>query len=163
MDFTLYTPDVRVLMFLLRQVSILIQTRNLRSAKFVGLEIRRSNWGPSAPLISYRSHGTSSRHHSPLDLDYYLPRGDMTIIDRQIATISLKDYETRQQELVSQLVSVAESDGFFALTDHGITDQEIQTMFAISERFFSLPPSIKAKYPFERSKVFPHISVGNNH
>ena len=77
----------------------------------------------------------------------------MTIIDRQIATLSLKDYETRQQELVSQLLSVAESDGFFALTDHGITDQEIQTMFAMSEKFFSLSPEIKAKYPFERSKV----------
>jgi isopenicillin N synthase-like dioxygenase len=80
----------------------------------------------------------------------------MAIIDRPIATISLKDYESRRQELVSQLLSIAENDGFFALTDHGITDQEIQIMFAMSEKFFSLPPETKSKYPFERSKVLPH-------
>jgi isopenicillin N synthase-like dioxygenase len=79
----------------------------------------------------------------------------MTIVDRPIATISLRDYDSRKQELVSQLVSIAENDGFFGLTDHGITDQEIQTMFAMSEKFFSLPPETKSKYPFERSKVPP--------
>jgi len=79
----------------------------------------------------------------------------MTIVDRPIATLSLKNYDSRQQELVAQLLSIAEHDGFFALTDHGITDQEIQTMFAMSEKFFSLPPETKSKYPFERSKVLP--------
>jgi isopenicillin N synthase-like dioxygenase len=77
----------------------------------------------------------------------------MTIIDRPIATISLRDYDSRKEELVSQLFSIAENDGFFALTDHGISDQDIQTMFAMSEKFFSLPPETKSKYPFERSKV----------
>jgi isopenicillin N synthase-like dioxygenase len=83
----------------------------------------------------------------------------MTIIDRPIATISLRDYDSRKEELVSQLLSIAENDGFFALTDHGISDQEIRTMFAMSEKFFSLSPERKSKYPFERSKVPPLLPI----
>ena len=81
----------------------------------------------------------------------------MAIVDRQIATLSIRDYESRKEDLVSQLLSIAENDGFFVLTDHGITSHEIQTMFAMSEKFFSLSTETKSKYPFERSKVKPDL------
>lgn len=77
----------------------------------------------------------------------------MTIKERPLVTISLADYENRLPELVKQLTSIAEESGFFALTDHGITEEEIQAMFTMSEKFFSLPDSVKGKYPFERTKV----------
>jgi hypothetical protein len=79
----------------------------------------------------------------------------MTIIERPLVSISLANYSSRKTELVSQLISVAEESGFFALTDHGITEDEISHMFAKSESFFSLPESIKGNYPFERTKVTP--------
>lgn len=77
----------------------------------------------------------------------------MTVEERPLVTISLANYENRLPELVQQLVSVAEESGFFALTDHGITEEEIQGMFAMSQKFFSLPEDVKAQYPFERAKV----------
>jgi len=80
----------------------------------------------------------------------------MTIVERPLVAISLKDYENRKPELVKQLVSAAEDSGFFALTDHGITEEEITNMFAMSEKFFALDKSIKSKYFFEREKVPPH-------
>jgi non-haem dioxygenase in morphine synthesis N-terminal len=102
----------------------------------------------------------SSPHLSPFNsLDKTL---SMTIKERPLVTISLADYENRLPELVKQLTSVAEESGFFALTDHGITEEEIKAMFTMSERFFSLPDSVKVKYPFERAKVpefpLPRIS-----
>jgi len=77
----------------------------------------------------------------------------MAILERPLQTLSLVNYETRKSELVAQLISIAENDGFFALTDHGISEEEIATMFAMSKKFFALPESIKSKYPFERTKV----------
>jgi isopenicillin N synthase-like dioxygenase len=77
----------------------------------------------------------------------------MPIIERALKTLSLLDYEKRRPELVAQLLSIAEHDGFFALTDHGINEEEITAMFAMSEKFFSLDSEVKARYPFERAKV----------
>lgn len=68
--------------------------------------------------------------------------------DRSIPKISLHDYETRIDEITSQLVAAAESDGFFAITNHGITEQEIETQFDAAARFFSLPDEVKATVPF---------------
>jgi isopenicillin N synthase-like dioxygenase len=82
----------------------------------------------------------------------------MIILERPLVTISLANYESKKDELVSQITSVAEESGFFALTDHGISESEITTMFTKSESFFSLPTTVKRKYPFERTKVHP-ISI----
>ena len=79
----------------------------------------------------------------------------MTILERALATISLKDYETRKPELVRQHLDIASNDGFFALRDHGITPGEIETMFSSSKQFFELPTEMKSKYSFERIKVRP--------
>jgi isopenicillin N synthase-like dioxygenase len=83
----------------------------------------------------------------------------MPIVDRPLKTLSLKDYERRTPELVAQLLSIAEFDGFFALTDHGITEEEVTAMFAMSEKFFSLPSEVKGKYPFERTKVHSDLKM----
>jgi len=77
----------------------------------------------------------------------------MPIMERSLKALSLINYETCKEELVETLLFIAEHDGFFALTDHGITEEEIMTMFAMSEKFFALPREVKGKYPFERSKV----------
>jgi isopenicillin N synthase-like dioxygenase len=77
----------------------------------------------------------------------------MTILERSLVTISLQNYDSRKDELITQLITAAEESGFFAPTDHGITEQEISDMFATSHQFFSLPEEVKTKYYFERMKV----------
>jgi isopenicillin N synthase-like dioxygenase len=79
----------------------------------------------------------------------------MTIFERPLVTISLANYESRKDELVSQITAVAEESGFFAPTGHGIPESDITTMFTKSESFFSLPTPVKSKYPFERTKAHP--------
>ncbi|KAI0398256.1 oxoglutarate/iron-dependent oxygenase [Xylariaceae sp. FL0594] len=67
-----------------------------------------------------------------------------------ISKISLRDFETRKDEITRALVAAAESEGFFAITDHGIPAEEIRAQFAQAERFFALPDT--AKPPFDREK-----------
>lgn len=68
--------------------------------------------------------------------------------DRTIPKISLHDFETRIDEITSQLVHAAETDGFFGLTNHGISLPEIEHMFDTSASFFSLSDETKATVPF---------------
>jgi non-haem dioxygenase in morphine synthesis N-terminal len=77
----------------------------------------------------------------------------MTILERPLVTISLQNYDSRKEELITQLITASEESGFFALTDHGITETEISNMFVMSKRFFSLPEKVKTKYHFEGMKV----------
>ncbi|KIW68693.1 hypothetical protein PV04_04617 [Phialophora macrospora] len=69
-------------------------------------------------------------------------------VERSVPTISLANYESRIDEITSQLVSAAENVGFFSIVDHGITAEEIDNIFLQSERFFSLPEEVKAQVPF---------------
>jgi len=73
--------------------------------------------------------------------------------DRTIPKISLHDFPSRIDEITSQLIHAAETDGFFGLVDHGISLSEIENMFATSESFFSLPDTIKATVPFSHSNA----------
>ncbi|KAI1075888.1 hypothetical protein F5B20DRAFT_558309 [Whalleya microplaca] len=68
--------------------------------------------------------------------------------DRSIPKISLHDFESRIDDITAELVAAAETDGFFALVNHGILEKEIETQFDAAERFFSLPDEIKATVPF---------------
>lgn len=68
--------------------------------------------------------------------------------NRTIPKISLHNFSTRIEEITKQLISAAETDGFFGLTDHGISLPEIEAMFTTSESFFSLPDTDKATVPF---------------
>jgi isopenicillin N synthase-like dioxygenase len=74
--------------------------------------------------------------------------------DRTIPKISLHDFSSRIDEITSQLIHAAETDGFFGLTNHGISLSEIEHMFSTSESFFSLPDSTKATVPFS------HLNAG---
>lgn len=68
--------------------------------------------------------------------------------DRTIPKISLKDFSNRVDEITTELVHAAETDGFFALVDHEIPKSTIDKMFASSEAFFSLPADTKSTIPF---------------
>jgi isopenicillin N synthase-like dioxygenase len=66
-------------------------------------------------------------------------------LDRPIPTISLRDFESRIDEITAQLVSAAENEGFFCIVDHGISGSTVDNMFDNSARFFSLPDSVKSR------------------
>lgn len=67
---------------------------------------------------------------------------------RTIPKISLRDFASRVDEITAELVAAAEGDGFFAVTDHGISVEEVEAQFATAERFFGLPDETKARVPF---------------
>ncbi|KAI0977426.1 oxoglutarate/iron-dependent oxygenase [Xylaria arbuscula] len=73
--------------------------------------------------------------------------------NRTIPKISLHDFDKRKDAIASELVVAAETDGFFALTNHGITPSEISAQFAQAERFFALPDAVKATVPYSRKNT----------
>ncbi|KAJ9617127.1 hypothetical protein H2200_000848 [Cladophialophora chaetospira] len=68
--------------------------------------------------------------------------------ERSTPTISLADYESRTDEITAELVSAAESVGFFSIIDHGISPTDIDQIFIQSARFFSLSDDVKGQVPF---------------
>ncbi|OTA99646.1 hypothetical protein M426DRAFT_324965 [Hypoxylon sp. CI-4A] len=68
--------------------------------------------------------------------------------NRSIPKISLHDFAARIDTITQELVAAAETDGFFALTNHGIPESEIEAQFRLAERFFALPDDVKARVPF---------------
>ncbi|EMC95724.1 hypothetical protein BAUCODRAFT_499654 [Baudoinia panamericana UAMH 10762] len=79
--------------------------------------------------------------------------GPTKYTNRAIPRISLKDFEARTDEITSQLVRAAETDGFFSLTDTEISVSDINAIFATSESFFDLPDSTKVTVPFTHKNV----------
>ncbi|RDW78923.1 uncharacterized protein DSM5745_05775 [Aspergillus mulundensis] len=73
--------------------------------------------------------------------------------DRPIPKISLRDFEQRIDEITSELIDASENVGFFTITDHGISTADIDSMFALSQSFFSLPDEIKATVPWNPNNV----------
>jgi isopenicillin N synthase-like dioxygenase len=73
--------------------------------------------------------------------------------DRPIPQISLHDFESRIDDITTQLIHAAENVGFFTVIDHGLSDQEIEEMFSNSQRFFSLPDGVKATVPWSSKNV----------
>ncbi|KAI0540053.1 oxoglutarate/iron-dependent oxygenase [Xylaria digitata] len=73
--------------------------------------------------------------------------------NRTIPKISLRDFDTRIDAIATELVAAAETDGFFAVVDHGISWREISAQFAQAERFFALPDAVKSTVPFTRQNV----------
>lgn len=69
-------------------------------------------------------------------------------LDRPIPCISLKDYESRIDEITKDLIDAAENVGFFCIVDHGISRSTVDTMFDQSAQFFSLDDSVKSQVPF---------------
>ncbi|KAI7307888.1 Clavaminate synthase-like protein [Hortaea werneckii] len=73
--------------------------------------------------------------------------------ERSIPRISLADFPNRIDEITTQLVHAAETDGFFSLTDTEISIDEIEAIFRTSESFFNLPDDVKATVPFTHKNV----------
>ena len=67
--------------------------------------------------------------------------------------ISLADFDSRIDEITSQLCTAAENVGFFAIVDHGITPDEIDKMFTTSASFFALPDEAKQTVPWSAKNV----------
>lgn len=72
---------------------------------------------------------------------------------RSIPRVSLADFDNRIDEITSQLVHAAETDGFFSLTDTEISIPEIEGIFQTSGSFFALPDDVKATVPFTHKNV----------
>jgi isopenicillin N synthase-like dioxygenase len=70
---------------------------------------------------------------------------------REIRVIDLSDFEARRADITEQLWSAAVDVGFFQLAHHGVSRQQIDEAFAMSERFFALPTEVKAQYPLSRN------------
>ncbi|KAG0645531.1 oxidoreductase [Hyphodiscus hymeniophilus] len=67
--------------------------------------------------------------------------------------ISLADFDERIDEITAQLVHAAENVGFFSISDHGVSADEIETMFGTSEAFFQLPDDVKQKVAWNPNNV----------
>lgn len=67
--------------------------------------------------------------------------GQTKYLDRAIPTISLANFDSRIEEITRELVAAAEHEGFFCIVDHGISAEEVDTMFEQSARFFALDDS----------------------
>ena len=79
--------------------------------------------------------------------------GAMGTLDtaREIRRIDLSNFEARKAEIADQLWDAAVDVGFFQLVNHGIRPEEIRAAFAMSERFFALPESVKAQHPLKKA------------
>lgn len=69
---------------------------------------------------------------------------------REVRRIDLSNFEARRAEITEQLWSAATEIGFFQLVNHGIDVKEIDAAFAMAERFFALPESVKARHPLKK-------------
>ena len=67
--------------------------------------------------------------------------------EREVRVIDLSNFEQRKYEIADQLWSAATDIGFFQVSNHGIPLEQIQTAFEMTQQFFNLPESIKARYP----------------
>lgn len=67
--------------------------------------------------------------------------------------ISLRDFDSRIEEITTQVCDAAENVGFFAIVDHGISPSEVDAIFNTSESFFSLPDHVKATVPWNPQNV----------
>lgn len=59
------------------------------------------------------------------------------------------DFENRKDEITKQLLEAAETAGFMALVDHGVTIEDIENQFAMSKAFFALPKEVKGRIPHD--------------
>ncbi len=71
--------------------------------------------------------------------------------DREIRVIDLADFENRRAEIADQLWDASIDVGFFQLKNHGVPLDRMREAFAMSEKFFALPDSVKAQYPLARN------------
>lgn len=109
---------------------------------------------------------TSTSHTVPPTSDFALDElrketqmgSEGTIVQREIRRIDLSNFEQRKQEITEQLWSAATEIGFFQIYNHGISTEDINKAFALSESFFALPHSTKAQWPLSRNAGWESMS-----
>ncbi|GAA5866632.1 hypothetical protein JCM1840_002412 [Sporobolomyces johnsonii] len=69
-------------------------------------------------------------------------------INAGVPEISLRNFDTRREEIKAELINASEKTGFFMLVDHPIPLEHINAAFDLSARFFDLPLEIKQKTPW---------------
>ncbi|KAF2108581.1 hypothetical protein BDV96DRAFT_262460 [Lophiotrema nucula] len=69
-------------------------------------------------------------------------------VERTVPEISLRDFDSRIDEITSELVQAAENVGFFCVVDHGISSEAVNRIFDQSARFFNQPEGVKGRVPF---------------
>ncbi|NDJ18807.1 isopenicillin N synthase family dioxygenase [Myxacorys almedinensis] len=71
-------------------------------------------------------------------------------MSQSIPVVSLKEFrsgaERDQQAFISTIGKALEDIGFFALVDHGIDADLIQTAYQAAQTFFELPEAVKLRY-----------------
>ncbi|MDX1342396.1 MAG: 2-oxoglutarate and iron-dependent oxygenase domain-containing protein [Reinekea sp.] len=85
------------------------------------------------------------------ELNFETTLGGLGDVDenRDIPLIDLSDFDRRKTDITEQLWQAAKDVGFFQLINHGISLDEIDAAFAMSEAFFALPRSVKKQYPLK--------------
>ena len=63
-----------------------------------------------------------------------------------IPAFSMSDIEGRDAQTIAALKLALTTHGFFTITDHGISDEILQSSYKFSKDFFSLPEDIKNIY-----------------
>jgi len=63
----------------------------------------------------------------------------------EVPCISLHDFKIRRKEIIEELMNASTYVGFFTLSNHGITKEQIQEAFSSSKEFFDLNDEIKKK------------------
>jgi isopenicillin N synthase-like dioxygenase len=70
---------------------------------------------------------------------------------RDIRQIDLTDFAARKAEIADQLWEASVDVVFFQLIHHGLDSARVREAFAMTERFFALPDSVKAQYPHSKA------------
>lgn len=81
-----------------------------------------------------------------------------TVVQREIRRIDMSDFARRKTQITEELWSAATEIGFFQIYNHGISEQDVQSAFALSESFFALPTEVKAQWPLSRNAGWESMS-----
>ncbi|GME45916.1 Flavonol synthase protein [Neofusicoccum parvum] len=83
----------------------------------------------------------------PPETQEHLDWADLEALD-----ISKLDHPGGKKELAEQVLSFINKNGFFYVTGHGFTDEEVRRQYAIAKAVFELPLEEKLKYICDTAK-----------
>ena len=79
-----------------------------------------------------------------------MPLESLPILDLS----TLDDGPDAAEEFRAALLAATHDVGFFYLTGHGLTDDDIATAFATAEKFFALPLEDKVRLEMATARTF---------
>ncbi len=101
--------------------------------------------------MSNATHATGSLDMAELQKESRMGAMGSESTTREIRRIDFSDYESRKAEIADQLWDAAVDVGFFQIANHGIALGAMRDAFAMTEKFFALPESVKAQYPLDKA------------